>query len=125
MSKSNWAVDLSGQTVEDLGDSLEDIADGNIVNPESTQSDPDHDPYEKMTLHDLMVRMRRLQVEELLGRLESGTATHQELAIIQRLLNDSGYVIDRDPDAPAGAGDAPTNKSTRPMNLPDLDEDFE
>jgi hypothetical protein len=120
-SKPDWAVDLSGKTVEDLGDTLEDIADGNIANPASTQSDPDHEPYEKMTLHDLMVRMRRLQVEELLGRLESGTATHQELAIIQRLLNDSGYVIDRDPDSPG----APANKSTRPMDLPELEEDYE
>lgn len=122
MSKPNWAVGLDGAEVEDLGDTLEDLANGTAEpNPESTQSDPQENPFDKMTIHDMMVKMRRTFIEDLLGRLEDGTATHQELAIIQRMLNDSGYVVDRDPTSPGPHG-APSGGTAQPqLGLPDLD----
>lgn len=122
--KSNFPpVGLDGREVDDLGDELEAMLQPEVVNPESTQSAPQENPFEKMTIHDMMVAMRRTFIEELLGRLEDGTATHQELAIIQRMLNDSGYVVDRDPTtaSPSGGG-APSS----PMALPDMEgHDYE
>lgn len=127
MSKSNWAVGLDGVEVDDLGDTLEDLADAKLnVNPSSTQSDPRDNPFDKMTIHDMMVKMRRTFIEDLLGRLEDGTATHQELAIIQRMLNDSGYVVDRDPTSPGPNGAPSSGASQNRMDLPDLDgHDYE
>lgn len=117
--KSNFPpVGLDGREVDDLGDELEAMLQPEVVNPESTQSAPQENPFEKMTIHDMMVAMRRTFIEELLGRLEDGTATHQELAIIQRMLNDSGYVVDRDPTTPG-----PSTASSAPAKaaLPDYD----
>lgn len=125
MAKSNFPpTGLDGRVVDDLGDELEGmLLPQTAVNPESTQSPPHDNPFEKMTIHDMMVAMRRTFIEELLGRLEDGTATHQELAIIQRMLNDSGYVVDRDPTPTSGSGGPPTANR---MALPDLEgHDYE
>lgn len=116
-----------GQTIEleddeDLASQLGDMS----ANPESTQDGSDLlETLSKMTIHDMMLRMRKGLVMELLARLETGTATHQELAIIQRTLNDAGYVIDRDPDGGSEPGSTPMKSST-PLDLPDLSEqDYE
>lgn len=90
---------------EDLGHKLEGDA------PEEPLRNS-REPVVNLTIHDLMVRMQRGLVEDLLDRLESKTATHQELAIIQRMLNDAGYVVDRDDDASSSS--APEAKSDLP-----------
>jgi hypothetical protein len=115
-------VGLDGRPIEldegeDLGHRLEEGQGGLAHNP---RNDPN--PFENLTIHDLMVRMRRGLVEDLLDRLESKTATHQELAIIQRMLNDAGYVVDRSPTEEAEAQNQPTPKS----DLPDFgDQDYD
>lgn len=110
-----------GKTVEleegeDLGHRLENALGGDL----SHQPRNDRKPVDNLTIHDLMVRMRRGLVEDLLERLESKTATHQELAIIQRMLNDAGYVVDHDP-----AADSASNPSPK-SDLPDFgDQDYD
>jgi len=106
--------DLYGS--KDLSEVLEDEREAATTPPADERRNDPH-PFENLTIHDLMVRMRRGLVEDLLDRLESKTATHQELAIIQRMLNDAGYVVDRDPtNDPAEGVSAP-----RKADLPSFD----
>lgn len=107
----------------DSGEELVDALEAQVEADEPVEdrrNDPN--PFENLTLHDLMVRMRRKQIEDLLERLEDGTATHQEHAIIQRLLAESGYTVDREPSS-----ETTTTRrgEPAPTDLPDFtDEDY-
>lgn len=107
----------------DTGEELIDALEAQHEDTEAEGEDPrrnDPSPFENLTLHDLMVRMRRKQIEDLLERLEDGTATHQEHAIIQRLLAESGYTVDREPTTDT----APTRGGNpAPTALPNFDDE--
>lgn len=49
--------------------------------------------YHNMDNGEILKVMQRRLFEELLDRVESGTATHQELAIVAKLMNDQGLVM--------------------------------
>jgi hypothetical protein len=42
---------------------------------------------------DALVEMRKALIDDLLERLRSGTATHQEMAIMARMLKENGLVL--------------------------------
>lgn len=69
---------------------------------------------------DAMTVMRELLVKDLMERLRSGTATHQELAVMTRLLKDNGLTLMPYPDsAPIEnrplLGPGPFNQEGGPM----------
>lgn len=75
---------------------------------------PNNDPAPvNLTVLDLLKELQEALPRELLERLKSGTATHQELAIIRQVLRDNGLTLvappaDEDtPDTPADLPDFP------------------
>ena len=95
-AKSNGGPAFSLDSGEELIDALEAQAEPEVLEDER-RNDPAPD-FASLTLHDLMVGMRRKQIEDLYERLLDGTATHQEHAIIQRILAESGYTVERNPN---------------------------
>lgn len=65
-------------------------------------------------LRELLADAQRIMVETLLDKLKSGEITHQELAILQKELRANGLRV---------AADADDNTPTRPVDLPDFDDD--
>lgn len=65
---------------------------------------------------DALMEMRRLLVVDLMERLKSGTATHQELAVMNRLLKDNGIVLMPYPEEPRPTlGPALLNNEGEPL----------
>lgn len=69
-------------------------------------------------LREKFERLHEDLVEELLARIENGSATHQDLSVAAKLLKDNGIQV-----SPAGAHEGAMRKLTDAMPF-DVDEDY-
>lgn len=75
---------------------------------------PDFSDLEGMSLEDILRAGQKALFVQLVGKARSGTASHQELAILRNALRDNGLVL--------GIAPEPEAATEAPADLPDFDK---
>lgn len=82
-----------------------------------SMKDPMIEQLEALTVSDLLTKLQKKLLVDLVAKLEQGQAGHQEYAVIAKILKDNGLVF-----APKDDEEAAADKERKATELPDFED---